>query len=107
MQKVILAREINRNPKLLIASQPTRGLDIGAINFVRKILLAEKEKGTAILLISANLEELLSLSDRMIILYEGRISGEISAHDIESNSVSEADIGLMMGGITARKDGKQ
>lgn len=105
MQKIVLAREISRNPKLLVASQPTRGLDIGAINFVRKILLEEKDKGTAILLISANLEELLSLSDRIIVLYEGGISGEILSHEIENNSVSESDIGLMMGGITVRKDG--
>ncbi|MFA5523131.1 MAG: ABC transporter ATP-binding protein [Tissierellales bacterium] len=106
MQKIVLAREISRKPKLLLASQPTRGLDIGAINFVRKILLEEKEKGTAILLISANLEELMSLSDRMIILYEGRIAGEITSYDIENKLVSEADIGLMMGGISERKDGE-
>ena len=97
MQKIVLAREISRNPKLLIAAQPTRGLDIGAINFVREHLLEQKRRGTAILLVSADLEELMSLSDRMIILYEGRCSGEVT--DIPS--ATEAEIGLMMGGITS------
>lgn len=99
MQKIVLAREIARNPKVLIAAQPTRGLDIGAINFVREHLLARKRGGTAILLVSADLEELMSLSDRLIILYEGSCAGEIA----DLSTVSEADIGLLMGGVTRRK----
>ena len=94
MQKIVLAREIERRPKVLIAAQPTRGLDIGAINFVRELLLKQREAGTAIILISADLEELMSLSDRIIILYEGAIAGEI--HDVAN--VTEEKIGLLMGG---------
>lgn len=97
MQKIILAREICQNPKLLIAAQPTRGLDIGAINFVRKILLEEKEKGTSVILVSADLEELCSLSDRIMILYDGRSMGEIGSDEIQT--ISDEKIGLMMGGI--------
>lgn len=95
MQKIVLAREINRAPKVLIAAQPTRGLDIGAINFVRQQLLAQKKAGTAVILVSADLEELMSLSDRLIILYEGSCAGEIT----EPDKVSEEEIGLLMGGI--------
>lgn len=96
MQKIVLAREISRNPKLLIAAQPTRGLDIGAINFVRRHLLEQKQRGTAIILVSADLEELMSLSDRMVIMFEGSCSGMVT----DISSVTEEDIGLMMGGIT-------
>ena len=96
MQKIVLAREISRRPKLLIAAQPTRGLDIGAINFVREHLLEQKQQGTAVILVSADLEELMSLSDRILIMYDGRCSGEVT--DIAS--VTEEEIGLMMGGIT-------
>lgn len=94
MQKIVLAREISRNPKVLIAAQPTRGLDIGAINFVRELLLKEKEAGMAIVLVSADLEELMSLSDRIVILYEGEISGEIT----DVAAATEERIGLLMGG---------
>jgi ABC-type uncharacterized transport system ATPase subunit len=95
-QKVIAAREIARDPKVLIAAQPTRGLDVGAIEFVHRRLVEEREEGRAILLVSLELEEILSLSDRILVLYEGRIVGE---HEGE---VSEEQIGLeMLGG--ARK----
>lgn len=97
MQKVVIAREISRNPKLLIASQPTRGLDIGAINSVREILLRERDKGVAVILVSADLEELMSLSDRMLVMYEGRFSGEIT----DISSATEEQIGLLMGGLDA------
>lgn len=94
MQKIVLAREIERKPKVLIAAQPTRGLDIGAINFVRELLLRQRKEGTAVILISADLEELISLSDRMIILFEGSVSGEIT----DVPAVTEEEIGLLMGG---------
>lgn len=97
MQKIVLAREISPEPQAADRGAATRGLDIGAINFVREHLLEQKRRGTAILLVSADLEELMSLSDRMIILYEGRCSGEVT--DIPS--ATEAEIGLMMGGITS------
>lgn len=101
LQKIVLAREISRGPKLLIAAQPTRGLDIGAINFVRSTLLEEKKKGAAILLVSADLEELMSLSDRMLILCGGKCSGEVT----DVAEATEEEIGLLMGGITHSGEG--
>jgi simple sugar transport system ATP-binding protein len=75
-QKLILARELDTSPKLLIASQPTRGLDVGAIEFVWRQILDQKEEGRAVLLISAELDEIYALSDRIVTIYEGRITGE-------------------------------
>jgi general nucleoside transport system ATP-binding protein len=95
-QKVVVAREIARDPKVLIAAQPTRGLDVGAIEYLHRRLVEERDEGRAILLISLELEEILSLSDRILVLYEGRIVGE---HEGE---VSEEQIGLeMLGGRRA------
>jgi len=92
-QKVIVAREISRDPKVLIAAQPTRGLDVGAIEYLHRRLVEERDEGRAILLISLELEEILSLSDRILVLYEGRIVGE---HEGEA---SEEEIGFeMLGG---------
>jgi simple sugar transport system ATP-binding protein len=92
-QKVVAAREIARDPKVLIAAQPTRGLDVGAIEYLHRRLVEERDEGRAILLISLELEEILSLSDRILVLYEGEIVGE---HEGE---VSEELIGLeMLGG---------
>lgn len=103
MQKIVLAREIDRKPQVLVAAQPTRGLDIGAINFVRRQLLDQKEAGAAVLLVSADLEELMSLSDRMIILFDGGCSGEIT----EPDKASEEEIGLLMGGVVPEGRGKE
>jgi general nucleoside transport system ATP-binding protein len=92
-QKVIAAREIARDPKLLIAAQPTRGLDVGAIEYLHRRLVAERDEGRAILLVSLELEEILSLSDRILVIYEGEIVGE------HSGEVSEDQIGFeMLGG---------
>lgn len=91
LQKVILAREISSEPTLMIAVQPTRGLDVGAIEGVQRLLLAQRQAGAAILLISEELEELLSLSDRIYVIYEGEIMGEIADGDITK-------IGMMMTG---------
>jgi simple sugar transport system ATP-binding protein len=92
-QKVVVAREIARDPKVLIAAQPTRGLDVGAIEYLHRRLVEERDEGRAILLISLELEEILSLSDRILVLYEGRIVGE------HGGDVSEEEIGLeMLGG---------
>jgi simple sugar transport system ATP-binding protein len=77
-QKLILARELETDPKLLIAAQPTRGLDVGAIEFVWTQILEQKAAGRAVLLISAELDEIYALSDRIVTLYEGRITGEFS-----------------------------
>ncbi len=91
-QKVILAREVNRKPSILMAIQPTRGLDIGAIEFVRSKLIEERERGTAVLLISTDLEEILSLSDRILVMHGGEFMGEVT-YDVPVEK-----IGLMMAG---------
>lgn len=91
LQRVILAREISGRPRLILAVQPTRGLDVGAIEGVQRLLLAQREAGAAVLLISEELEELISLSDRIYVIYEGKIMGQITDGDIEK-------IGLMMTG---------
>jgi len=83
LQKVILAREISSEPKFMVAVQPTRGLDVGAIEGVQKLLLSQREAGAAILLISEELEELLSLSDRIYVIYEGEIMGELDDGNID------------------------
>ena len=92
-QKVIAAREIARDPSVLIAAQPTRGLDVGAIEFLHRRLVEQRDAGRAILLISLELEEILSLSDRILVLYEGQIVGE------HEGSVSEEEIGMEMLGV--------
>jgi general nucleoside transport system ATP-binding protein len=91
-QKVVIAREVSRDPKVLIAAQPTRGLDVGAIEFVHRRLVEERDEGRAILLVSFELDEILSLSDRVLVLYEGRIVGEYPP------SVSEEELGIAMTG---------
>jgi len=91
LQRVILARELSAQPQLLIAMQPTRGLDVGAIEGVQRLLLAQREAGAAILLSSEELEEIFALSDRIVVMYEGEIVGETTEHDPET-------IGLMMTG---------
>ncbi len=95
-QKLVAAREIDRDPKILIAAQPTRGLDVGAIEYLHRRLVAERDKGRAILLVSLELDEILSLSDRILVLYEGQIAGE------HTGDVSEEQIGLEMLGSGER-----
>jgi simple sugar transport system ATP-binding protein len=96
-QKVVVAREVSRDPRVLIAAQPTRGLDVGAIEFVHRRLVAERDEGRAILLVSFELEEILSLSDRILVVYEGRIVGEYEP------SVSEEELGIAMTGGLRRE----
>jgi general nucleoside transport system ATP-binding protein len=92
-QKVVVAREISRDPKVLIAAQPTRGLDVGAIEYLHRRIVAERDEGRAILLVSLELEEIFSLADRILVIYEGEIAGE------HTGDVSEEQIGLeMLGG---------
>ncbi|RLE87622.1 MAG: heme ABC transporter ATP-binding protein, partial [Thermoprotei archaeon] len=97
IQRLILARELAENPqrktKLIIAVYPTRGLDVGATEYVRKVLLRQRDKGIAVLLISEDLEEILMLSDRIAVIHNGEIMGIVSA---EEANIEE--IGLMMGG---------
>jgi ABC-type uncharacterized transport system ATPase subunit len=91
-QKVVIAREVSRDPRILIAAQPTRGLDVGAIEFVHRRLVAERDEGRGVLLVSFELDEILSLSDRVLVIYEGRIVGEYSP------DVSEEELGIAMTG---------
>ena len=91
-QKVVLAREIDRNPSVLIAAQPTRGLDVGAIEFVHRRLVEERNAGRGVLLVSLELEEILSLSDRILVMYEGEIVGEFAP------GASEEELGVAMTG---------
>ena len=93
MQKVVLARALSRKPKVLIASQPTRGLDVGATEYVRKRLLEERERGTAVILLSEDLDEVLALSDRIAVIYEGCIRGVIPASE-----ATPEKLGLLMAG---------
>ena len=99
-QKAIVAREIDRAPKLLIAVQPTRGLDVGAIEYIHSQLIAERGKGRGILLISLELDEVLSVSDRVLVIYEGQLVAELNP-----NEVSYQDIGLYMSGSKRRDAG--
>jgi simple sugar transport system ATP-binding protein len=91
-QKVILAREIGRDLKVLVASQPTRGLDVGSIEFVHRRIVEQRDRGVAVLIISAELDEIYALSDRIAVLYSGRITG------IRPPSVDVAELGLLMSG---------
>jgi general nucleoside transport system ATP-binding protein len=92
-QKVVAARELGRNPKVLIASQPTRGLDVGSIEFIHKQIVQQRDAGLAVLLVSSELDEVLSLSDRVAVMYRGRIVGVL-----EGKAVDRERIGLMMAG---------
>lgn len=94
MQKVIIARELSSNPQVLIASQPTRGVDIGAIEFIHAKLIEARNQGMAILLVSAELSEVLKLSDRLLVMYEGRIAAELT----DVPALTEAQVGLYMTG---------
>ncbi|MDR1796485.1 MAG: ABC transporter ATP-binding protein [Clostridiales Family XIII bacterium] len=92
-QKVIIAREIQNDPDVLVAVQPTRGLDVGAIEYVHKKLVEERDKGKAVLLISYELDEVMNVSDRIVVLYDGQITGEMPAAGADENH-----IGLLMAG---------
>ena len=98
-QKAIIAREIDKDPTLLVAVQPTRGLDVGAIEYIHRQIVAERDKGKAVLLVSLELDEVMNLSDRILVMYEGEIVGEF---DPKTTTVQE--LGLYMAG--ARKQGK-
>ena len=95
-QKIVLAREIERNPDLLLIGQPTRGVDIGAIEFIHQQIVALRDAGKAILLVSVELEEILSLSDRIAVIFDGQMMGERLP-----SQTDEKELGLMMAGMTA------
>jgi simple sugar transport system ATP-binding protein len=94
IQKVVLARELSRQPRAIVAAQPTRGLDIGATEYVREQLLIQRREGAAILLISEDLDEILALSDRIAVLYEGQIMDIVSRE-----SATPEKLGLLMAGV--------
>lgn len=100
LQRVILAREISGRPSLLVAVQPTRGLDVGAIEGVQRLLLEQRDAGAATLLISEELEELLYLSDRIYIIYEGQIMGELEIKEADTSRELIETIGQMMTGTS-------
>ncbi|KKK45771.1 MAG: hypothetical protein Lokiarch_07070, partial [Candidatus Lokiarchaeum sp. GC14_75] len=94
LQKVLLAKVLSRNPKLLIIAQPTAGLDVGATEFISKKILEERERQVAILLISEDLERIMTLSDRIAVIYEGKIVGIVPA-----SAAKISEIGQMMTGV--------
>ena len=96
-QKIIVAREIERNPDLLIAVQPTRGLDVGAIEFIHKQIVKERDKNKGILLVSFELDEVMNLADRILVMFNGQIVGEF-----KQGEISREELGLYMAG--ARKN---
>jgi simple sugar transport system ATP-binding protein len=99
MQKVVLGRELAGDPKFVVANQPTRGLDVGSIEFVHRTLLEARDKGAAVLLVSVELDEVMSLSDRILVMYRGEIAGEV-----DPAKVTEEEIGLLMGGSSLEYD---
>ena len=94
IQKVVVARELSREPHVIIAAQPTRGLDVGAMEYVRERLLDERKNGTAILLISEDLDEIFALADRIAVIYEGQIMGVVDRDD-----ATPEKLGLLMAGV--------
>jgi simple sugar transport system ATP-binding protein len=95
-QKIVLARELDRHPELLLIGQPTRGVDIGAIEFIHRRLVALRDAGTALLLVSVELDEILALADRILVMHDGRVVGDVSRAD-----ATERTLGLMMAGVAA------
>ncbi|WP_139489064.1 ABC transporter ATP-binding protein [Brevibacillus dissolubilis] len=99
-QKAIIAREVHKDPELLIAAQPTRGLDVGAIEFIHKRLVEQRDKGKAVLLVSFELDEILNVSDRIAVIYEGQIVGIV-----DPKQTNEQELGLMMAGSKRTQGG--
>jgi simple sugar transport system ATP-binding protein len=96
-QKAIIAREIDKDPDLLVAVQPTRGLDVGAIEFIHKQLVAQRDQGKAVLLVSLELDEVMDVSDRILVMYEGEIVGQL-----DPKKITVEELGLYMAG--AKRD---
>jgi simple sugar transport system ATP-binding protein len=95
-QKIVLARELDRHPELLLIGQPTRGVDIGAIEFIHRRLVALRDAGKALLLVSVELDEILALADRILVMHDGRVVGNVARAD-----ATERTLGLMMAGVAA------
>ena len=92
-QKAIIAREIDKNPELLVAVQPTRGLDVGAIEYIHSQLVAQRDSGKAVLLVSLELDEVMDVSDRILVMYEGELVGQL-----DPKQVTVEELGLYMAG---------
>lgn len=101
-QKAIIGREVDRNPDLLIAAQPTRGLDVGAIEFVHKRLIEQRDAGKAVLLISFELDEIINVSDKIAVIFEGSIIAIV-----DPKETTEQELGLLMAGSTQQEVGKE
>ena len=101
-QKIVLARELSSQPNILLVGQPTRGVDIGAIEFIHKQLFAMRDQGCAVILVSVELDEIMSLSDRVMVMNEGKSMGIVRKADTDIQ-----EIGLMMAGVTAASPHKQ
>ncbi|MFG6115057.1 ABC transporter ATP-binding protein [Halobacillus sp. MO56] len=101
-QKAIIGREVDRSPDLIIAAQPTRGLDVGAIEFIHKKLIEERDKGRAVLLLSFELDEIMNLSDRIAVMFDGKIVSEVKPEE-----TTEQELGLLMAGSKQQKAGEQ
>ncbi len=99
-QKAIIAREVDRNPELLIAAQPTRGLDVGAIEFIHRRLIEQRDHGKAVLLISFELDEIMNVSDRIAVIYEGKIVATV-----DPKETTEQELGLLMAGSKGKEEG--
>jgi general nucleoside transport system ATP-binding protein len=95
LQKIVVGRELSGDPAFIIANQPTRGLDVGSIEFVHKTLIEERDKGAGVLLVSVELDEVLALSDRILVLYRGKIQGELN-----TATATEEEVGILMAGGT-------
>jgi general nucleoside transport system ATP-binding protein len=94
-QKLIVAREFSRSPVLLIAAQPTRGIDVGSIEFIHKQIVKQRDEGAAVLVVSAELDEVLSLSDRIVVMYRGKIVASLLAEEADREQ-----LGLLMAGAS-------
>lgn len=92
-QKAIIAREIDKDPDLLVAVQPTRGLDVGAIEYIHSQLVAQRDKGKAVLLVSLELDEVMDVSDRILVMYEGELVGQL-----DPKQITVEELGLYMAG---------
>lgn len=100
-QKAIIAREVDKDPDLLIAAQPTRGLDVGAIEFIHSRLIEQRDKGKAVLLVSLELDEIMNVADRIAVIYEGKIVGIVNPHETD-----EQELGLLMAGGRHQEGGR-
>jgi ABC-type uncharacterized transport system ATPase subunit len=99
-QKVIVAREFSRPIKFLVASQPTRGLDVGSVEYIHRRILEKRDSGCAVVLVSSELDEIMELSDRIVVMYRGKIVGEVPA-----GKATKEGLGLLMAGMAAKQAG--